>query len=460
MFLPPDDPLLGELAAWRGQGSSPTAEAWSPGVRIPSVGDSFGRHRVERQPDALTVPRLVELHTAGGQGAIRALSRRDLRRTVELLAAVSADGRPLLHRERLADDVLIVAREQLAARDVARGFVPALLTTWPPGASACAHAAALLSAAPPPWLAHLTRGRAAPVIEAIWETLQRSGPSTALITHRLPPQFWRGEWCGQVLLAGRGRVTDVALARMVLALGDGIAGIAQLDMALDVDLRTLNKLAVSPVSSALREAVRTAVAAAQGFDTAGKREIAAYIAKRIGDPFRGGVRWEHIEEERVLVRTWLAARFLRAFFDQLRPAEASYQWQERADFWTDYAGRVTAMVLFVGDDIRPRLQTREMLGMLSDLKSVVAIAPLQGKGGDGAALWMVFQDGGASLTALEWNANGAMQCSPGLNKAPSGRQSPKALREAGGAWRETHQGDWQAKFRVPLSYYKIYPTRN
>ncbi len=452
------NPLLDELLHWRAGAPQPAPEAWSPAVRIPSV-PSRGVAPTPPPGRGLTVPQLIELHASGGRDAIMALPRHDIRRAVHLLGALSSDGRRVLHRESLVDDVLTVAASQVATRDVIRSFVPALLTAWPVNATARAYAAQLVLPSEAPWLAPLVSGNLTPLIAAIWSTMAENGPSAAIAVHRLPAQFWQGEWCVPVLQAGRGHVRTLALARIVLALGDGFPGLAQLNPDHPPDAEELARLAKSPISDGLREAIRTAVDAAEGFDAAGRRAIAAYVAKRVGDPFRGGPRWDAIETERIKVRSWLAARFLRAFFDQLRPAEASYQWQERADFWTDYAPHVTSMALFVGEDIRPRLRSPEILSLMADLGSAVRTYSLRGKGPDGAGLWMALQAPEGAATILEWNAKGAMRHSDGAKSPPTGTQTAEDLRSAAGYRAETHQGWWQGRFAERLSRYGIHKVR-
>lgn len=450
--------VLAGLAALRGEMERLSAEI--PGVLpvrivLPSVRPPTIQPPPRREtPPPWTPAEVLTRWRAEGPALLDALSRRHINAIIA--ATAHPEVGPLLAREAVFVQALVsitpprrlvpaLARMyfyafpahehvHVALAEQLRGGGAGYMPTWTMGWTwrASAIEAARLGAR---WLADEIGAHG-------WEACSRKWS--------LPDALVGGPWAHPIVEA----------ARVNPQAGDALARTTRLLRFADGGKELAAGYSIQPATvSAIRALVR--LGHLQGHL---RREIAALLTRRIGDPFRVAedARWRGLEEEQRQVRTWLALQTIHILFTNLVPDNIPEDMTTpRRDFWERYADYVSFLGLLVDPRLRDRMRLPEVQSLINS--GAVTQRWLEG-GAQQAVVWLhLVGRGGQHVTCIEGNANTRWRVWPGHHMLPRGATVAYSEISAiehriAGAQSGPHLGHWQGRVEGILrNFYGIYP---
>jgi len=150
-------------------------------------------------------------------------------------------------------------------------------------------------------------------------------------------------------------------------------------------------------------------------------ELARLLRRRIGDVF-GTVdraRWVGLEEERRIIRSWVASELLDVLFKHLVPEQDHHQTEPRRHFWSRYTSKVERLWLLVSPKLRLRLARPDLQETLDKVGDIVELRALHGQD-EQAILWMHLTGSQGTVSVIEGNANSTCRIRKGEWKPPVG----------------------------------------
>jgi EH_Signature domain len=329
----------------------------------------------------------------------------------EVLSHWANEGSPWLQATDLRDRRAILAAlaDLSAGQQLARD--PSFFAALAPlvNERQQARAAALLAAQHYPPALPLRDALAAAVSGPPWWSMMRNPAALAsVLAEHIAERGWpavRDDW---KLPAG-------------LAASDWAEAIVKHVPDLDLDgyLRLLrfadggeDKRAPVPLRSCHLPIVRRIVAQTP---TSKRLQVAALLRQRVGDVF--GVvdeaRWRHLEEERRILRGWVANKVLDVLFKHVVPVGMGHdQTQPRQHFWSGYTDGVERLWLLLDRRLRARVEHDEVKRLLADVGDMIEVRQLDGST-EQAVVWMHLRnDAGRVVTVIEGNANTSCRMSP------------------------------------------------